>query len=178
MSETNDLWMVGDVLDAMSGNGGGLGMPESVTAAMSEVQEWLSGALADFDQTDLLDVATGGTDRGYWGDLDYLFSRLERVSPYIDIVPAFKEVHGTEDAIVLSVGPIVLDEGMRMIVDHAALFAAGRVKRVWLLSDTWLMGDLLSYLPHIRALRERGVEIRFFLMTPWGCSEIPWSRVG
>lgn len=173
MSESKDMWTVGDVLNAM--NAPQL-LPENVVRVLGEVQNWLAGAMADFDQTDLLDVATGGTDRGYWGDLEYLFNRLEQVSPYIDIVPAFKEIRGTEDAVILSVGSIVLDEGMRMMVDHAALFAAGMVKRLWVVSDTWLIGDLLSYLPHIKALRRRGIELRFFLVTPWGYSEIPWSR--
>ena len=172
MSDPRDLWMVGDVLDAMSGSK----IPNYVIRIAQEVQDWLAGEVTDEYQADLVDIATGNADRNYSADLEYLFNRLEWAGAHADIVPAARETGLREDAVILSVGPIVLDEGMRMMVDHAALFAAGTCKRVWLVSDTWIVGDILSYIPHIRALRDAGIELRFLLVTPWGYSEIPWNR--
>lgn len=169
-----ELWTVGDVLSAMSGEGAAT-MPDYVMRMVRDVQAWLAGALLDENRGDLLDIATGSADRGYSTDIDYLFSQLEWSFAYADVIPAVHEIAGREDAVVLSVGPVVLDEGMRMMVDHAALFAAGHCKRVWIISDTWIMGDILSYMPHIRVLAARGIELRFLLVTPWGWSEIPWN---
>lgn len=166
--------MVGDVLDAMSGSQ----IPNYVTRIVQEVRGWLSGAVTDEYQADLVDIATGNADRNYSADLEYLFTQLEWAGAYADVVPAARETGCHEDAVILSVGPIVLDEGMRMMVDHAALFAAGTCKRVWLVSDTWIIGDILSYIPHIRALCDRGIDLHFLLVTPWGYSEIPWSQAG
>lgn len=172
MSDSRDIWMVGDVLDAMSASK----TPNYVIRIMQEVQNWLSTAVEDEFHADLVDVFAGGGDRNYNADLEYLFGKLEWASAYADVIPASRETGGHEDAVILSVGPIILDEGLRMMVDHAALFASGSCKRVWIVSDTWVIGDILSYLHHIRALKERGVELRFLLVTPWGYSEIPWDK--
>lgn len=171
MSDSRDIWMVGDVLDAMSGSK----MPNYVIKMAQEVQDWLAAAVTEEFQTDLADIVTGSGDRNYNADLEYLFNQLEWSFAYADVIPASRDIMGREDAVVLSVGPIVLDEGLRMMVDHAALFAAGQCKRVWVVSDTWVIGDVLAYLPHLRALRERGVELRFILVTPWDYSEIHWN---
>jgi hypothetical protein len=44
-----------------------------------------------------------------------------------------------------------------------------------MISDTWIIGDILAYIPHIKALMARGIQLRFMLVTPWGYSEIPWT---
>lgn len=177
MGDSKDMWTVGDILNAMSGSGARPQQtPEYITRLLGEVQSWLSGAIEDESSSDLLDIATGESGRGYSADLDYLFSRIEWAMSYADVVPMAREIVGHRDAVILSVGPIVLDEGLRMMVDHAALFAAGACRRVWIVSDTWIMADILAYTPHIRALFARGVELRFMLATPWGSSEIPWNK--
>lgn len=177
MSESKDLWTVGDVLNAMSGAGAAKpSVPDYVHKMLNEVQTWLSGAMNDEAAVDLLDIATGGADRNHPGDIEYLFDQLEWAAGYADVIPATHEAPSHEEAVILSVGPIVLDEGMRMMVDHAALFAAETCRRVWMISDTWVIGDIMVYMPHIRALAERGIELRFMLVTPWGYSEIPWNR--
>lgn len=181
MNDSKDVWTVGDVLNAMSGPGGrSSALPDHMLRVMQEVQDWLASAISEDGQADLLDIATGSVDRGCSGDLEYLFGQLEWATQYADVIPAPHDCSASpkEDAIILSVGSIVLDEGLRMMVDHAALFAAGACRRVWLVSDTWIIGDILSYMPHIRALLARGIELRFLLVTPWGFSEIPWSLQG
>ncbi|MDR1138064.1 MAG: hypothetical protein LBK91_07055 [Synergistaceae bacterium] len=171
MSDSRDLWMVGDLLDAMSGSN----VPNYVTTVIQEIQTWLSSVVSEEYILDSADVASG--EHPLSADLDYLFSRVEWVSAYADIIPILKGAPKMEDVLVLSVGPIILDEGLRMMVDHAALFAGEVCKRVWFVSDTWVIGDVLTYVPHLRALRGRGIEIRFMLVTPWSYCEIPWNNV-
>lgn len=172
MSDSRDVWMVGDVLNAMSGSG----TPSYVIRVVQEVQAWLSAAVSDEYLTDPADMLTGSGERQVSADLEYLFTQLEWVAMHADLVPVMKETGKFEDAVILSIGPILLDEGLRMMVDHAALFASNTCRRVWVVSDTWVIGDILAYLPHIKALRERGIELHFLLVTPWGYSEIPWNR--
>jgi hypothetical protein len=171
MSEARDMWMVGDVLEAMSGSK----VPTFIVNVAQEVQAWLSASLSEDVFMEPADLVASG-DRQISADLEYLFNQLEWVGAHADMVPLTKESSRHEDAIVLSVGPILLDEGIRMTVDHAALFASGVCKRVWIISDTWVIGDVLPYMPHIKALKKRGVDLRFLMVTPWGYSEIPWTR--
>lgn len=171
MSDSREIWMVGDLLEAMSGSR----IPDYVARIVQEVQNWLAGAVNDESLADPADVMMGA-ERPLSSDLDYLFNQLEWASAHADLIPVMKETGKHKDAVILSVGPIILDEGLRMMVDHAALFAAGICKKVWIISDTWIMGDILSYVVHLKALRDQGVEIHFLLVTPWGHSEIPWNR--
>lgn len=172
MSDLRDLWTVGDVLDAMSGSR----IPDFMAGVVREVQAWLVSALSDEYPLDPIDPDE--VDRREHAELDYLFERLEWVNAHADLVPTAKGKSQREDAVILSVGSIMLIEGLRMMVDHVALFARETCKRVWVISDTWVIGDVLVYIPHLKALRELGVELRFLLVTPWGYSEIPWSREG
>ncbi|MDR0649050.1 MAG: hypothetical protein LBF92_06915 [Synergistaceae bacterium] len=171
MGEARDMWMVGDVLEAMSGTK----IPPFIVNAVQEVQAWLSAALTEDAFMESADLISSN-DRQVSADLEYLFNRLEWVSVHADMVPLTKDSSSHEDAIVLSVGPMLLDEGMRLMVDHAALFACGVCKRLWVISDTWVIGDVLPYMPHIRALKKRGVDLHFLMVTPWGYSEIPWTQ--
>jgi hypothetical protein len=172
MSDSRDLWMVGDLLDAMSGSQ----IPNYVNMVMQEVKEWLASAVSEDYAVDPAEIASGG-ERPLAADLDFLLSQIEWASAYADILPSLKGDASHEDALIMSVGPIILDEGLRMLVDHAALFARDTCKRIWLISDTWVIGDVLPYIPHLKALRERGVSMRFMLITPWDCSEIMWNNV-
>ena len=172
MNESRDVWMVGDVLDAMSGSA----VPDFIERVIQEVQSWLSSAVVEACQIGHSDLMIGMEEHQVSGDLDYIFGQLEWVGVYADFLPAVKETGSHEDAVVLSVGPILLGEGIRMAVDHAALFARESCRRIWLISDTWVMGDVLAYMPHLKALYDRGIHIRFLLVTPWGFSEIPWNR--
>lgn len=174
MKDKRDIWTVSDVLNAMSGSNGSKDT-DLIVRVVRDVQAWLISSSFDEMRVDLVDIASGN-DRAFASDLDTLFDKLSWVSQYADLIPAMQEPARHEDAIILSVGPIVLDEGMRMLVDHAALFGADKCKRVWLVSDTWLIADIWSYMPHLRALADRGVEVRFILVTPWSASEIPWNK--
>ena len=171
MSDSRDLWMVGDLLDAMSGSN----IPNYVTMVIQEVQAWLVSNISEEYAIDPADAASG--ERNISADLEYLMSQIEWASAYADILPSLKGTPRQEDALILSVGPIILDEGLRMLIDHAALFASDVCRRVWMISDTWVIGDVIPYIPHLKALRERGFKIHFMLVTPWNYFEIPWNNV-
>ena len=170
MSDSRDLWMVGDLLDAMSGSR----IPNYVTMVIQEVQSWLSAATSEDYADGAADAAPG--ERNMSADLEYLLSQLEWANSYADVLPAMKGAPKQEEAMVLSIGPIILDEGLRMLVDHAALFARDVCRRIWIISDTWVIGDVIPYIPHLKALREQGVQIHFMLVTPWNYVEIPWNE--
>jgi hypothetical protein len=163
--------MVGDLLDAMSGSR----VPNYVTMVIQEVQTWLASAVSEDYAVDTAETAPG--ERNMSADLEYLLSQLEWANSYADVLPALKGTPGQEEALVLSLGPIILDEGLRMLVDHAALFARDVCRKVWMVSDTWVIGDVIPYIPHLKALRERGVQIHFMLVTPWNYVEIPWNGI-
>ena len=164
-------WVVGDLLQSIQGES----MPAFIEEIAREVQTWLGSAISgDF----LLESDEPGSvsERQLQVDLEYLFSRMEWVAPYADAIPAMRELSGHEDVVVFSVGSIILDDAFRMLVDHAALFARDTCKRVWLISDTWVIGDVALYTPHIYALRAQGIELHFILVTPWGWSAVPWEE--
>ena len=171
MSDSRDLWMVGDLLDAMSGSH----IPNYVTMVIQEVQAWLASTVSEEYTVDPAEAASG--ERNMSADLEYLMSQIEWANTYADIIPSLKGTPRHEDALVLSTGPIILDEGLRMLVDHTALFASDVCRRVWMISDTWVIGDVIPYIPHLKALRERGFQIHFMLVTPWNYAEIPWNNV-
>jgi len=140
-----------------------------------EVQAWLASAVSEEYTADPADATSG--ERNMSADLEYLMTQLEWASSYADIIPSLKGTPRQEEALVLSVGPIILDEGLRMLVDHTALFASDVCRRVWMISDTWVIGDVIPYIPHLKALRERGFQVNFILVTPWNYTEIPWNNV-
>jgi hypothetical protein len=149
--------------------------PDWLVRALVQTQEWMQSALKGDNPPDHEEYWAGG-NRPLEADPEALFEGMEWACEYADLLPADRDVGGKEDALVVTVGPYILDEGFRMAVDHAALFARGSCKRIWLVSDNWLMGDFVYYLSHLKALVRLGVEIRLILVTPWGWTEIPISR--
>jgi hypothetical protein len=158
--------MVGDLLDAMSGSH----IPNYVTMVIQEVQNWLVSALSEDYAADAVSGETNAS-----ADVEYLFSQIEWANSYADVLPA-KAAPRHEDALILSVGHMILDDGLRMLVDHAALFGRDICRSVWLITDTWVIGDMLSYTAHLKALRENGVRTHCMLVTPWNYVEVPWNK--
>jgi hypothetical protein len=161
-------WTVGDILRAMSGRD----CPDYVERMASQIREWMVAALSGENDLPAEDFLFGFGDRKQ-GDPEALLSQLEWVEDYADILPATTEPIGHEDAVVLCLGPVDFDEGMRMAVDYAALFGRDHCKRVWMISDSWVIGEVVRYVQHFTALASHGVELRFIMVTPWGWTEIP-----
>ena len=105
MSDSRDTWMVGDLLDAMSGSH----IPNYVTMVIQEVQNWLASALSEDYMADLTEVVSGENNAS--ADVEYLFSQIEWANSYADVLPA-KTAPRQEDALILAVGHMILDEGL------------------------------------------------------------------
>ena len=104
-----------------------------------------------------------------------LFSDLESLEQYVDLIPNTRRPEGRADVIVVSVNPPDYECGVRTAIDYAALFNRKNCKRVWVISDTFIFSDTIHYAAHVDALAEQGVALRFILVTPWGWVEIPLS---
>ncbi|HAA47841.1 MAG TPA: hypothetical protein DCE03_05075 [Synergistaceae bacterium] len=159
---------VGDLLRVMSGPT----QPPFIVKLVSVVQDWMASALYPDSGSQPDDFFQSYSDRRL-ADPEALFGQLEWMERYADLLPAPYEPAGHEDVVVLCVGTVDFDEGMRMTVDHAALFGRETCKRVWIVSDSWIIGEVARYVQHIRALEAYGVQLRFLLVTPWGWVEIP-----
>ncbi len=164
-------WTIGEILREMSTPR----FPHFITRVIDQVQNWMSELIyEDRDETerDLYSMM----DSSVPGDPEKLIRELEWVEDFADLFPGTSQPSGQKDMIVLCLGPADFDDGMRIAVDHSALFARGLCKRVWILCDNWIMGEVIRYLQHIRALNSEGVTFHFILVTPWGWSEIPISH--
>lgn len=166
--------MVGDILRAMESSA----WPGFVTKAAEQVQQWMMGELAAEEAFYAEENPTEGVDPRTVGDTENLFQQLAWLEEGADLLPTQNggPGRGWPEALVLAIGPIDIDEGLRIAVDHAALFARGKCRRVWVFCDNWIVGDALRYLPHIRTLGGQGVDLRFILISPWGWTEIPLGR--
>lgn len=165
---------VGDILRAMESSA----WPGFVTRAAEQVQQWMMGELAAEEAFYEEANPAEGADPRTLGDTENLFLQLAWLEEGIDLLPTQNggPGRGCSEALVLAIGPIDIDEGLRIAVDHVALFARGKCHRVWVFCDNWIVGDALRYLPHIRTLAEQGVDLRFVLLSPWGWTEIPLGR--
>ena len=167
--KNDETWTVGEILSAMAGTE----YPEYIQKIVSLLQRWMEDSIAaeaaEHDDDPLSMLFENGID----GDGDKLFSQLEWVDDYADLLPNFRKPEGHEDAVVLNVGPSDFEDSIRMAIDYASLFNRRLCRRVWLISDTFIIGDIYRYIAHIRALNSQGIAFRFLLVTPWGWTEIP-----
>ncbi|PIE55564.1 MAG: hypothetical protein CSA35_00130 [Dethiosulfovibrio peptidovorans] len=158
MTDKNDdlqEWTVEQVLKAMTTPE----YPEYVLQAVEQLQIWMNEKLS----------APG--DEGLTTDYDRLYAQLDWIRKHAAFLGEDGDTSPSE-AVVVSLEPSDQDEAMRMAIDHVAIFNRN-CQRIWLLSDSWVPGEVLRYQRHIRALEGRNVSFRFLLITPCGWTEIP-----
>ena len=155
---------VGDVLRAMSKPH----YPEYILKSVEQIGSWMRECL------------TGPTlsEDDFRADYDRLYGQLEWMRDHVDFLGEDSQEEElqesvTSEAVVISLDIGVQEEAIRMAIDHAAIFNPGKCRRIWLLSDSWIPGEIFRYGKHIRALEDRGVSFRFILVTPGGWTEIP-----
>jgi len=168
LNDEEETLTVGDILEAMSEPK----YPSYIKDLLYVIQEWMYSALSGDMDYQAEDFFQGYAERNI-GDPEVLFANLEWLEKFADILPAPHMPKGKSDAVVLCVGTIDLEEGMRMAVDYASLFGRGKCRKVWVVSESWSIPDTARYIHHIRVLRSQGVDFRFLLVTPWGWTEIP-----
>ncbi|EFQ23969.1 conserved hypothetical protein [Aminomonas paucivorans DSM 12260] len=160
-----------DVLEAMRGPH----YPGYLEKLLQQVQQWLTAAVSGEYPPEAEDTFWGNGDRMHFSESDALLPQLAWAQAYADILPTLGDLSGREEAVVLGVGPILFDEGLRMALDQGSLFGRGRCQRVWLVTDSWQMVDVAAYMGHLKALEDQGIELRFLFVTPWGWTEVPWG---
>lgn len=162
-------WTIEKVLKAMEGPD----YPDFLLELVCQIEEWMEISLSGETISPVDESFLSYGERVFQGDMDGLAGRLEWLENKADLLPSMESPRGAPEAIVLCLGPIDFEEGLRLAVDHGALFGRPHCKRIWLVGDSWQLGEVVHYIPHVKALAAQGVELRFLLVTPWGWTEVP-----
>ena len=165
---------VGELLSAISENE----YPQYILEAINLVREWMNEVTEsdnDSDDDDIFAAIFGENYDDGAGGIDSLIERLEGISDYADIIPNAKKPEGKSDAVIVSITPPDYESGLRAAIDYAAVFNRNKCHRVWIISDTCIFDDVIKFSPHVDALAEQGITLRYILVTPWGWVELPLS---
>ena len=169
--------MISDLLTAISENE----YPQYVLEAIEKVRAWINKAInrATHEETnnDALTEFFGDDFIEDDGGIEELFADLKSLAEYADVIPGINKANSKEDTIIVSLAPPDYDSGLRTAIDCAAVFNRPHCKRVWILSDTFIFNEIIKYIPHVDALNEQGITLRFILVTPWGWVELPLSEM-
>ena len=155
--------------------------PEYVLETVGRVREWMSDMISrqeheqEHDEQDIFEALFGQFFEEEGSGLMSLFSRLDDLREFADILPGRQEPAGKPDTIVISITPPDYESGLRAAIDYAAVFNRPKCKRIWIISDTFIFNDIIKFSPHVDALSEQGITMRFILVTPWGWVELPLS---
>lgn len=153
--------------------------PEYILEAISRIQKWMKEMTENDDDNnsneDLFSSIFGENFEDEPRGIDSLFERLRDLDEYADVIPNTRTPDGKSDAIIVSIAPPDYESGLRMAIDYAAVFNRSTCKRVWIISDTFIFDDVVKFSPHVDALAEQGITLRYILVTPWGWVELPLS---
>ena len=155
--------------------------PEYILEAVKIVREWMNDAInnkkenEDSELHDMLAEFFGHEFEDESGNLDDLYRRLSAIEDFADLIPSSKKSDGKSDKIIISLAPPDYEGGLRAAIDHAAIFSRGKCRRVWIISDSFVLEEVVRFIPHVDALAEQEISLRFLLVTPWGWVELPLS---
>ena len=158
--------------------------PDYIIEAANIVQKWMNDAVnkskRDRDSEDRLteifsEVFGPDFSEDDTGTMEDLYSRLSSLEEFADVIPNSKKPGDKSDTIIISLAPPDYEGGLRAAIDHAAIFSRGKCRRVWIISDSFVLDDVVRFIPHVDALAEQNITLRFLLVTPWGWVELPLS---
>ena len=165
---------VGELLSAISENE----YPQYILEAVNIAREWMNEVTEDgsdsYDEDIFSSIFGDVYDDGARG-IESLIERLGAIKEHADIIPNSSQPEGKSDAIIVSITPPDYESGLRSAIDYAAVFNRNRCKRVWIISDTFIFDEVIKFSPHVDALAEQGIILRYILVTPWGWVELPLS---
>jgi len=150
--------------------------PDYILELIEKLQDWMKEIFVvgnDQEKDKKMDPVTALFETDPEPDMEELFSRIEWLEKYADVLPNIKRPVGREDVAVINVGTAELESCMRVAVDYASIFNSEICRRVWIISDSFNFMDISGYVAHISKLSERGITFRFLLVTPWGWIEMP-----
>ncbi len=165
--------MMSELLSAMSEGE----YPQYILDAVDIVQEWMHDMTENDDglnDADMFSPFAGGNYEEGAG-IETLIERLEGISEYADVLPNARTPEGKSDAIIISITPPDYECGLRAAIDYAAVFNRNTCRRVWVISNSYILDDVMKYSPYVDALSEQGISLRYILVTPWGWVELPLS---
>ena len=153
--------------------------PQYILEAINTVQEWMNDMTQKHEEpadepdifSPLFSAMFDDEDEGIGG----LFERLKAIETFADVVPNSKVPEGKPDALIISIAPPDFESGIRTAIDYAAVFNRNKCRRVWIISDTFSFDEVVRFVPHVDALAEQGIMLRYILVTPWGWVEMPLS---
>lgn len=152
--------------------------PQYILEAIEKVQEWMQEVTEEpaepTNEEDIFESLFGAAF-GENDEIAKLFEKLKSIENFADVVPNPNAQGGKPDTIVVSMAPPDCNTGIRSAIDYAAVFNRKSCKRVWIISDAFVFGELLAFVPHVDALAEQGIMLRYILVTPWGWVEMPLS---
>ena len=154
--------------------------PQYILDAIGTVQEWMKD-MTEMPEEPLEDngdifASLFGMNFGEETEgIERLFDRLKGIETYADVVPNPRQPEGKPDTLIISLAPPDCDSGIRTAIDYAAVFNRSKCRRVWIISDTFIFGEVIKFVPHVDALAEQGIMLRYILVTPWGWVEMPLS---
>ena len=152
--------------------------PQYILEAISQVQDWMHSMTENQDEPaeeDILSSIFGAALGEEDSAIEELFSRLSTIEEFADIVPNPKAPEGKPDTLIISITPPDFDSGIRTAIDYAAVFNRQKCKRVWIISDSFIFDEVIKFVPHVDALAEQGIMLRYILVTAWGWVEMPLS---
>ena len=156
--------------------------PQYILDAVGKVQEWMKDVTERPEEPQDEDDMFASLFGGQFGEDDIgiegLFDRLKsiRIEDFADVVPNPKVPEGKPDALIISIAqPDYDNSGIRTAIDYAAVFNRSKSRRVWIISDSFVFDEVIRFVPHVDALAEQGIMLRYILVTPWGWVEMPLS---
>jgi hypothetical protein len=164
---------VGQFFEALSASE----YPDYIMELIEKLQDWMKEMFVvgnDSEKAERkIDPVTALFETDPELDIEDLFTRIQWLEKYADILPNIKRPEGREDVAVINIGVAELESCMRVAIDYASIFNSEKCRRVWIISDSFNFMDISGYIAHISKLSERGIVFRFLLVTPWGWIEMP-----
>ncbi|MBQ6435668.1 MAG: hypothetical protein IJM82_00225 [Synergistaceae bacterium] len=170
--------MMSDLLSAISESE----YPQYILEAVEIIRNWIHDAISKPDEeketenTDIFAEFFGYMDDDESGDLNELFSKLGKLEEFANIVPSQNQDDSKPETLIVSLANADCESGLRSAIDYAAIFNRPNCKRVWIISDTFIFDEIIKFVPHVEALLEQGISLRFILVTAWGWVELPLSE--
>ena len=173
---------VGELLSAISENE----YPDYIFEAVEKVRKWMINAIEknESEESDLKsesDIFSEIFDECFDDEevsgVDELLKQLgtDTIEKFADVIPSTKKPDGKPDILIVSLSPSDYENGIRTAIDYAAVFNRPTCRRVWIISDNFVLDEIFRFVPHVDALAEQGITLRFILVTPWGWVELPLS---
>lgn len=153
--------------------------PQYILDAIATVQEWMHDMTekpADpVDEQDIFSPLFGSMFDDEDDGIAGLFNRLKAIETFADVVPNQRMPEGKPDTLIISIASPDFESGIRSAIDYAAVFNRNKCRRVWIISDAFAFDEVARFVPHVDALAEQEIMLRYVLVTPWGWVEMPLS---